>query len=506
MTGRRGALREFARLVAAVALVVGASLTAATPTLAADPVLPRPTATVSFLADIEFTGQATLSGGISRLEIVIDLQGSGRSYVAELAVPDDTGSVELGYIFDTSSGSLFPNTNVEAHFRATLDDGSVVRGPTVSVRYEDTRLDWTVRTGEFVTVHWTAGGAAFGRRALEIEDDAVREVTDLLGVRETEPIHFYIYASNDDFYDVIGPGARENVGGEAHPDIRTLFAQISGSQIDDPWVASVVPHELTHLVFDTAVANPYHYPSRWLNEGLAVYLADGYTVGDRFAVEAAVASGSLLPLTALTGQFPTKAQFGLAYAESASAVDFLVREYGQPAMVKLVRSFADGVTDDEAFEASLGVDVAGFEAAWLADLGAEPPVPYGPVDAPVGPVPSDWVGEGQVPGPVDTGSPGATRAPTAPTPGADGGGDATALLVALLLAGLATAGAGIWMLRRQRAGEADTAAAVANAASSAATASPAHLEPLEVERPPDDAAHDAAHDAADDAADDATGP
>jgi hypothetical protein len=37
----------------------------------------------------------------------------------------------------------------------------------------------------------------------------------------------------------------------------------------------VVPHELVHLVFDTAVKNPYHFPPRWLNEGLAVYLSEG---------------------------------------------------------------------------------------------------------------------------------------------------------------------------------------------------------------------------------------
>ena len=43
-----------------------------------------------------------------------------------------------------------------------------------------------------------------------------------------------------------------------------------------PGSTIVVPHELTHLVFDTAVTNPYHFPPRWLNEGLAVYLSEGY--------------------------------------------------------------------------------------------------------------------------------------------------------------------------------------------------------------------------------------
>ena len=96
---------------------------------------------------------------------------------------------------------------------------------------------------------------------------------------ETEPIDFFIYADQDAFYDALGPGTRENVGGQAHADIRTLFALITPSEIDDAWVEIVVPHELTHLVFDTAVDNPYHFPPRWLNEGLAVYLSEGYAVG-----------------------------------------------------------------------------------------------------------------------------------------------------------------------------------------------------------------------------------
>ena len=44
---------------------------------------------------------------------------------------------------------------------------------------------------------------------------------------ETEPVDFFIYADQDAFYDALGPGTRENVGGQAHADIRTLFALIA---------------------------------------------------------------------------------------------------------------------------------------------------------------------------------------------------------------------------------------------------------------------------------------
>ena len=170
-----------------------------------------------------------------------------------------------------------------------------------------------------------------------------------------------------------------------------MFASIEPSQVNDPWVGVVIPHELTHLVFDTATRNPYHEPPHWLNEGLADYLAQGYNAGARGDVENAARSGAIMPLRALVGRFPTTAdRFSLAYDESVSAIDFLIRTYGQDALVGLIRSYADGVSDDLAFEDALGVNVAGFEAAWLADLGIEEPPAYGPRPAPPGPLPPGW--------------------------------------------------------------------------------------------------------------------
>ena len=174
-------------------------------------------------------------------------------------------------------------------------------------------------------------------------------------------------------------------------------------------------------MFDTAVDNPYHYPPRWLNEGLAVYQSEGYGAADRSAVEAATRDNSLTPLPGLSGQFPTSGDgFRLAYAESVSAIDFFVRTHGQDALVDLIGSYADGKTDDEAFEAAIGQDVEAFNAAWLADLGATTPTRFGPRPAPLGPLPSGWVG--------------AYRAPI--TSGDDGLAGIVALGIAVLVIGV----------------------------------------------------------------------
>jgi hypothetical protein len=146
----------------------------------------------------------------------------------------------------------------------------------------------------------------------------------------------------------------------------------------------------------------------------------------------------------LGGQFPTTAEgFGQAYDESVSAVDFLIRTHGQPALLQLVDSYADGRTDDEAFEAAIGQDVAAFDAAWLADLGAEVPVRRGPQPAPPGPQPAAWSGTGGEqpgqPAPAPSGAIGtAVPDPTTPEPSTSGSvGNAMLVVVALfVLAGV----------------------------------------------------------------------
>ena len=166
---------------------------------------------------------------------------------------------------------------------------------------------------------------------------------------------------------------------------------IEPRQISSDWVEELVIHELSHLVFDEAVANPYSYPPRWLNEGLAKYLSTGYSNGDRAQVQGAAGAGTIIPLDGLGGRFPTRpGRFGLAYAESVAAVDFFVETYGEEQLVELITSFADGIGIDAAFEAATGSDFRAFDDAWLASLGTERPEPYGPRPAPAGNVPEAW--------------------------------------------------------------------------------------------------------------------
>ena len=92
----------------------------------------------------------------------------------------------------------------------------------------------------------------------------------------------------------------------------------------------VVPHELTHLVFDTAVENPYRFPPRWLNEGLAVYLSEGYGPGDRNRVADAVDTHDLIPLDALGGAVPDRPRQDVPRLRGGRVGDRLPRPRPRP--------------------------------------------------------------------------------------------------------------------------------------------------------------------------------
>ena len=414
-------------------------LTAALPTSAAEPAtFGSPSATSTYGQRIAFSQPATLDGRPKRVEILVEFPSAPGPQSIE--VPNEAaGSTTLRYELPVASGSILPNTRLTARWRVTAPDGAASVGPAASVTYEDTRFDWKTRSGNLVRIHWYEGTEAFGERALAIGERAVKQTSELLGVTEKDPIDFFVYGDKDAFQDVLGPASRENVGGQANAEIRTMFALIEPNEIDQPWVDTVVPHELTHLVFNTAADNPYHFPPRWLNEGVAVYLSEGYAGTYRGAVEDAARGGSLIPLEGLTGQFPTtRDRFLLAYGESVSAVDYLIRKHGRDALVSLIRSYSRGLTDDEAFTAAIGSDVAAFDEAWRKDLHAKEPIVYGPKPAPAGPIPSGWTTTGQSgnqggePGPS-----GVAAAPGAPTtPPAQN--QATVLAIALTV--LAVAG------------------------------------------------------------------
>jgi hypothetical protein len=447
-------------LLAAAGLLAGLGPFATVAGASSPATFGTPAATSTFGTGVAFSQPVTVGAAIKRVELLLTVADAIGPTVIEVPDPPAVGAATLTYTLDTSGTShMIPNTPIVARWRlfSAADPAAVGLGPEVRIVYADDRFQWQTVSSDLVRVHWYDGNAAFGAKALKLGEDEVRDTSKLLGVSETQPVDFFVYADQDKFYDALGPGAHENVAGTAFPDIRTLLGLIPPDQIDDPLVAVRIPHEFVHMVFDTASKNPYHDPAHWLNEGLAVYQSEGYGTSDRGMVADAARSGTLIPLGGLTGSFPNGDDFFLAYAEAVSAVDYMIRTHGSDALVKLIRSYAHGQTDDEAFSAALGVDMTAFGAAWSSELKAKAPTKYGPQPDPPGPVPAAWTGAAGG-GPVVSSTAGtgvaASQAPdTSATPaGASVGDDGSGIsaLVVGLVALVVIAGVAVVMVNRRR--------------------------------------------------------
>jgi hypothetical protein len=378
-------------LLSAVALIIGVWLLVAPHAAAQGAIgleLGAPRASGDFGEAITFETTFTTAHPPRRVELLTRLPGEEGSSVS-LADLEPWGA-DGWRASVVRVGHVVPNTAFEYAFRVVTDEGTAT-GPTGRHVVTDQRFDWERLAGDGVTVWWHDGDRAFADRALGTAEQAVDSAADLLGVIDQEAVDFFIYSDGRAFRQAMGPATRENVGGEAHPAIRTLFGLIEPHQVDSDWVEELITHEIGHIVFDEAVRNPYRYPPRWLNEGIAVYLSRGYGQGDRSQVQGAARTGSIIPLEGLAGQFPTRPiRFGLAYAESVSAVDHLVQTHGEDSLGRLVEVLGRGATLDEAMAEAIGSDLRAFEDSWLATLDAERPEPFGPRPGEPGPVPDAW--------------------------------------------------------------------------------------------------------------------
>lgn len=408
--------------LASIALLLALASLAPSAARAAEPVFAQPSAEAPLGGPTVFRTTLTADTQPTRVEALVSVPGAQVVTVIGATLSGGNGSWSAQA---TLEGHILPNTQVAYRFRAPDTAGNLVVGPSATVLVADSRFNWQTLEGPIVHLHWYSGDQAFAQRALDIGEKAISNASKLLGVTETDPVDFFIYEDESAFRDALGPGTRENVGGRAVANIRTMYGLIRPSQVNEDWVNILVTHELTHLVFNTATENVYHSAPHWLNEGIATYLSEGISPRWQSALSLGIADQSLIPLQGMAGTFGAgDTRFDLGYSESVSAVDFFVKTYTEPKLWELVRSYAEGVSDDDAFTRATGGDLAAFNKAWMESLGVSVPPELGPQ-----------------PGPTPTGSPSA--------PGSSSGDSSSLVLLGLLVLVVAAILVVVWLVTRR---------------------------------------------------------
>ena len=129
---------------------------------------------------------------------------------------------------------------------------------------------------------------------------------------------------------------------------------------------STVWHELAHTFTLGLTGNRV---PRWLSEGLSVYEEHhafrpgwGFNVSPGFL--AAFKAGKLVPVSRMNDGFmhpayPEQVQF--SYYQASLVCELIARDYGEPAIVRMLHAYKDGMTTEQVFQRVLNTDVRAFD-------------------------------------------------------------------------------------------------------------------------------------------------
>ncbi|MGB9618989.1 MAG: peptidase MA family metallohydrolase, partial [Armatimonadota bacterium] len=123
----------------------------------------------------------------------------------------------------------------------------------------------------------------------------------------------------------------------------------------------------THAVIFRIVGHAARELPLWMNEGLAKYESREVRGPDDVLVANAAAEGTLIPLSNLVSMFP-ESRTALAYAESASAVRYLVSKHGRAAPRAILAALARTRSFDKAMLEVTGRTGDAFADEWTTHV------------------------------------------------------------------------------------------------------------------------------------------
>jgi len=260
------------------------------------------------------------------------------------------------------TGGLPPRSIVEYWWTVTDARGDGVETGPAQVCFDDVRHSWLSLTEGRVTLYWHKGGQSFAQEIMATAHRALARLAEDTGAELERPIKIYIYADSRDLLGaMIYP--QEWTGGVAFTRYGTIAIGIAPGKLE--WGKRAIAHELTHLVIHQMVFNPYNDLPTWLDEGLAMYNEGPQPLALFSLLNKAIAVDSLISVRSLSSPFSAyREEAVLAYAQSYSLVEFLLRNYGQGKILELLNIFREGSSYDGALERVYGFDMDGLDSLW----------------------------------------------------------------------------------------------------------------------------------------------
>jgi hypothetical protein len=322
-------------------------------------------AQVEFPSRLSFNLSARSSVDITdiRLHYVVE-QASFAQVTSEVYIEFvPTTTVDVSWALEmVKIGGLPPGSNVDYWWTVGDTRGNMVQTSSFRVQFDDIRYAWRNLTEGKITLYWYNGSESFAQEIMTTAQQVLNKLSEDTGAYLEKPVNIYIYTTARDLRGaMIYP--QEWTGGVAFTRHGTIAIGIAPDNLS--WGKRAIAHELAHLVIHQMTFNPYNDLPTWLDEGLAMYAEGVLNAEFTSYLNRAIAESSLISVRSLSSPFSAYAEESLlAYAQSYSLVEFLITNYGQGRMLKLLSTFRQGSTYDAALGKAYNLNIEGLDTLW----------------------------------------------------------------------------------------------------------------------------------------------
>ena len=305
---------------------------------------------------------------IDDIQVKFKIDGRNSFQYEYLKLPKDNNLIE--HFFSTLQSSRYvpPASKIEYYFEIFFKDGSTYRTEIKNDILLDSRFEWDLVQGDIVDVYFHGPVSRRAKNVLEACDKSVNDISNLLGVDSNKRISLVMYNNYSEMFDVVVKKSQTQAGsliteGQAFSTENIVIVD-GGARS----ALGVATHEITHIIVSRATKDSYVGVPLWLNEGLAEYgnieQDSGY---DRY-LEWAVDTNRLFPFSSLN-RFPGNPNLTLvAYGQSKSFIEFLVKEYPKENMKNLMKEISGRKSIDDSFISSYGKNLNQLESEWKSTL------------------------------------------------------------------------------------------------------------------------------------------
>jgi hypothetical protein len=315
---------------------------------------------------LRFRAEITAPAEVTRAILFYRVVAAGETHSIEGSISMGAPQVALAEQ-NLRLTAVPPFSQIAYWWQVDLQDQTSTTTVPTTFQYTDNRFEWQSLHSRDVTAHWVIGDTTFGQSILDIALRAQDALERKLLPGGLPALDVYVYPTTADLQAGLLLGGQAWTGGHAEPSLGVVLVSAVPSTEGIVGLERSLPHELVHLLLYQRMSVAYANLPPWLNEGLATLAEGDPDPGYRLALEDAARVGDFLPLTSLCAPFPASSTAArLAYAESASIVQYLQDVYGIGAISALLDAYQEGSTTcSGGILRVLGRSPDQLEAEWI---------------------------------------------------------------------------------------------------------------------------------------------